>query len=33
MYGVTQGNSKGMGFSEDPSMLDSSEGSRIKVEV
>jgi hypothetical protein len=33
MCGVTQGNSEGMGFSEDLSMLDSGEGSRIKVEV
>ena len=30
---VMQGNSKGTGFSEDPSVHNSSEGSEIKVEV
>jgi hypothetical protein len=30
---VTQGNSKGMGFSEDPSAEDSSKGLEVKVEV
>jgi hypothetical protein len=31
--GVTQGNSEGIGFSEDPSVQDSGKGSRVKVEV
>ena len=33
MREVTQGNSKGTGFSEDPSTQDSGEGSEVKVEV
>ena len=33
MREVTQGNSEGMGFSEDPSAQDSGEGSEVKVEM
>ena len=33
MREVTQGNSKGTGFNEDPSTQDSGKGSEVKVEV
>jgi hypothetical protein len=33
MCEVTQGNSEGTGFGEDPSTQDSGEGSEVKVEV
>jgi len=32
-YEVTQGNSEGTGFSEDPSVQDSGKGLEVKVEM